>query len=188
MATILQHRRGNTAQTVVFTGASGELFINTDNNQVVVQDGANAGGWAMATAYGYTPNSLILANATGVIQNTSPVSLITANNTLLASSNVIISGNLTVLGTSITVNQETINTNEVVAGQLTANSGIASVNVSSGALIVQGGAGISGNVYTSAVIANTVNAITLNATTGMTINNVPVITQTQAILYSIILG
>ena len=188
MATILQHRRGNTAQTVVFTGASGELFINTDNNQVVVQDGANAGGWAMATAYGYTPNSLILANATGVLQNTSPLSVITANNTVLANSNLIITGNLNVVGTTTTVNQQIINTTEVVAGQLTANSGAASTNTATGALIVTGGAGISGNLFSGTITSNTVTSNTIAVTSGITINSVPVITQTQAILYSLILG
>jgi hypothetical protein len=47
MATILQHRRGNTAQTVVFTGNAGELFINTDTNEIVIQDGVTAGGYTV---------------------------------------------------------------------------------------------------------------------------------------------
>jgi len=44
MATILQHRRGNTAQTAAFTGNAGELFINTDTNEIVIQDGVTQGG------------------------------------------------------------------------------------------------------------------------------------------------
>ena len=44
MATTLQIRRGNTAQTVVFTGSPGELYLNTDTNQIFIQDGVTQGG------------------------------------------------------------------------------------------------------------------------------------------------
>ena len=49
MATQLQLRRGNTAQTVVFTGAVAEVTVDTDKNVVVVHDGSTAGGWPAPT-------------------------------------------------------------------------------------------------------------------------------------------
>jgi hypothetical protein len=44
----VQYRRGTATQVAGFTGAQGELVIDTTNNRVVVQDGATAGGWPVA--------------------------------------------------------------------------------------------------------------------------------------------
>jgi hypothetical protein len=47
MATQVQQRRGNTTQSDAFTGASGELTVNTSNNSVRVHDGSKLGGWEL---------------------------------------------------------------------------------------------------------------------------------------------
>ena len=52
MATQLQIRRGTTAQMGAFTGAEGELAVNTSTDTVHVHDGATAGGFALAKADG----------------------------------------------------------------------------------------------------------------------------------------
>ena len=44
----VQYRRGTASQIAGFTGAQGEMVIDTTNNRVVVQDGATAGGWPAA--------------------------------------------------------------------------------------------------------------------------------------------
>lgn len=44
----LQHRRGSAAQIETFTGAQGEMAVDTTNNRFVLQDGATAGGWSAA--------------------------------------------------------------------------------------------------------------------------------------------
>ncbi len=44
----VQYRRGSSAQVAAFTGAQGELVIDTTNNRVVVQDGSTAGGFPAA--------------------------------------------------------------------------------------------------------------------------------------------
>ena len=44
----VQYRRGSSAQVASFTGAAGEMVIDTTNNRVVVQDGSTAGGWPAA--------------------------------------------------------------------------------------------------------------------------------------------
>ena len=44
----LQHRRGSASQISTFTGAQGELVIDTTNNRIVVQDGSTPGGWSAA--------------------------------------------------------------------------------------------------------------------------------------------
>lgn len=50
MATVVQFRRGNTASVAAFTGAVGELVVNTDTDVVHVQDGSTAGGYPMQRA------------------------------------------------------------------------------------------------------------------------------------------
>ena len=44
----VQYRRGTAAQVASFTGAQGELIVDTTDNRVVVQDGSTAGGWPAA--------------------------------------------------------------------------------------------------------------------------------------------
>ena len=85
MATILQLRRGTTVQHSTFTGAVGEVTVDTTKDTVVVHDGTTAGGFELvsvaatqtltnktltsptltAPALG-TPASGILTNATGL--------------------------------------------------------------------------------------------------------------------------
>ena len=50
MATQLQIRRGTSAQIAAFTGAEGEIVVNTTNDSVHVNDGSTAGGFEMARA------------------------------------------------------------------------------------------------------------------------------------------
>lgn len=45
MATVVQRRRGTAAQHTTFTGAEGEITVKTDTKELVVHDGATAGGW-----------------------------------------------------------------------------------------------------------------------------------------------
>jgi hypothetical protein len=44
----VQYRRGTQSQMAAFTGAAGEMDVDTTNNRVVVQDGVTAGGWPAA--------------------------------------------------------------------------------------------------------------------------------------------
>jgi len=41
----VQYRRGTSSQVAVFTGAQGEMVVDTTNQRVVIQDGLTAGGW-----------------------------------------------------------------------------------------------------------------------------------------------
>ena len=49
MPTQVQFRRGTTAQNNSFTGAAGELSVNTSNSTIRVHDGSTAGGSELAT-------------------------------------------------------------------------------------------------------------------------------------------
>lgn len=48
MSTVIQRRRGTTAQHATFTGMPGETTIDTTKNTVVVHDGATVGGFPLA--------------------------------------------------------------------------------------------------------------------------------------------
>jgi hypothetical protein len=48
MSEQLQLRRGSAAQVATFTGAQGEVVVDTTNNRLVLQDGATAGGFPVA--------------------------------------------------------------------------------------------------------------------------------------------
>ena len=50
MPTQVQFRRGTTAQNNNFTGAAGELSVNTSNNTIRVHDGVTVGGYELAKA------------------------------------------------------------------------------------------------------------------------------------------
>ena len=50
MARQVQFRRGTTAQTNSFTGAVGEVTVDTDKDTVVIHDGSTAGGHAVPTS------------------------------------------------------------------------------------------------------------------------------------------
>jgi hypothetical protein len=63
MPTQIQLRRGSTVQTSTFTGAAGEITVDTDKKVVVVHDGASAGGIPLARA-NHTQAAFDAANAT----------------------------------------------------------------------------------------------------------------------------
>ena len=52
MAKTLQFRRGTTSELSSITGSVGELFINTENNTIVVMDGSTPGGFEIGAGGG----------------------------------------------------------------------------------------------------------------------------------------
>lgn len=48
MTTQVQFRRGTTAQHATFTGAEGEITVDTDKRTAIVHDGEKAGGYELA--------------------------------------------------------------------------------------------------------------------------------------------
>ena len=103
MATQVQFRRGTTSQTGSFTGAVGEVTVDTDKDTVVVHDGSQAGGFAVAnlkTAQEFTAtqnfNATTLTDASTVSWDASAnqVTSVTlgGNRTLGAASNQIDGG------------------------------------------------------------------------------------------------
>ena len=119
MATQVQFRRGTSADTAGFTGAVGEVTVDTSKNVCVVHDGATAGGFPQLRQDG--TNSLLSAGSlsspalkfasstnTGIyspiagsvaLVNNGVVSVtIDSSGTVTIPGNVSISGNLAVTG------------------------------------------------------------------------------------------
>lgn len=62
MAQQIQLRRGTTAQHAGFTGAVGEVTVDTDKDTIVVHDGATAGGFPLPV------NSITATTTTGTLE------------------------------------------------------------------------------------------------------------------------
>jgi hypothetical protein len=102
------------------------------------------------------------ANAATISGNISTGNL-TVNGITTQVGNLYVQGNLVVSGTTTSVVKEVISSTEVIAGQLTANSGTASTSTTTGALLVKGGAGLTGNIYTAGNIFTSGNLSVNNA-------------------------
>ena len=103
MSTQIQFRRGTTSEHSSFTGAVGEVTVDTDKDTMVVHDNSQAGGYAMAnlkTAQEFTAtqnfNATTLTDASTVSWDASAnqVTSVTlgGNRTLGAASNQIDGG------------------------------------------------------------------------------------------------
>jgi len=80
MATQVQFRRGTSTQHNSFTGAAGEVTVNTTNNSLHVHDNTTAGGFEVAKAN--------LSNITGAV-NISVTGIATVNSISIGSTQVI---------------------------------------------------------------------------------------------------
>ncbi len=99
MATQLQLRRGNTAQTAVFTGAIAEVTVDTDQKTVVVHDGVTTGGTYIVTKSQLqsnisSVNSLAQAAFNKANTGGTFTGSVTINQDLTVSGNVNITGNV----------------------------------------------------------------------------------------------
>ena len=66
MSKTVQLKRGNTAQNSTYTGAQGEITVNTTNYTLVVHDGVTAGGYVVPN-YSNTNVAAYLITSTGNI-------------------------------------------------------------------------------------------------------------------------
>ena len=107
MPTILQLRRGTTAENAAYTGAAGEITVDTTLNKVLLHDGSTAGG--AATVGNLQGNIRLGTTAAGEIDTSSGnLTIDSAGGTITLDDNVTISGNLTVSGTTTTVDSTTV--------------------------------------------------------------------------------
>ena len=69
MPTQIQFRRGTVAQNNSFTGAAGEISVNTDIDARRVHDGSTAGGFELAKADLSNINGVGVLTATSFVGN-----------------------------------------------------------------------------------------------------------------------
>jgi lipopolysaccharide export system protein LptA len=132
MPTQVQFRRGTTTQNNAFTGAAGELSVDTTLNTLRIHDGSIAGGVALVnltaaqtltnktltspsigTSLTTASSSFDLLNTTATTLNiggaATTLSIGAATGTLtINNANTVITGNLTVNGTTTTINATTL--------------------------------------------------------------------------------
>jgi|688.fasta_scaffold24587_6 hypothetical protein len=177
MAIQVQLRRGTTSQNNAFTGAVGEITVDTTINTVRVHDGTTAGGTALVSTDGaQTLTNKTLTSPT--IQGVGLVSItgnITGGN-VTATANVT-GGNLITTGIA-SVTGNITGGNITVTGLANVNSALVaattnSTSTTSGALRVSGGAGIAGNIYAGGLAEITGNITGGNLTTAgvLTVNS-----------------
>ena len=143
MSTQVQYRRGSNVQVAAFTGALGELVIDTTNKVVVVNDGATAGGFPQV---GLT-------------------SAQTITNKVYQGTSLSVSGNVTganVVGTTVSATGSVVAAS-TVGGIITGSTVSATGTVTGGNLATGGNVTVSG--YISCVgnlyVANIISSQTL---------------------------
>jgi hypothetical protein len=109
MASQVQYRRGTNAQNAAFTGALGEITVDTTSGTLRVHDAITVGGSNIATV-SYVTSQISALSANSISSGTSNVRVVssggnvttsvggTSNVMVVSSTDVTITGNLTVTG------------------------------------------------------------------------------------------
>jgi hypothetical protein len=145
MPTVLQFRRGTASQNNSFTGAAGEITVDTTNQTLRVHDNSTVGGailvntTATQTVYNksfpYISGTTVIGGSGNLVANATTSSTSTTTGALVVTGGVGIGG--AIYGGSTII----------AGGNIVAASGTLSSSTTTGALVVTGGTGISGNVY-----------------------------------------
>ena len=152
MSTQIQYRRGTGVQNDAFTGALGEVTVDTTNKTIRVHDGVAVGGSNIATV-AYVSAQLSALSANKINQNASNVT-VTASfvNVAVNGTNVAAFSSQSLSTTGFLNTTGNIICSVLDAGSIEctgivyANSTAQSTSTSTGALEVLGGVGIVGNL------------------------------------------
>jgi len=128
MPTQVQFRRGDESQNNNFTGGSGEISVNTDNNSLRVHDGVNAGGHELAKSD--------LSNVVGIV-TVGNVVIGTAGTDLLVNGNARITGILSIGTATITLDPTSNQIN--IGSQLSIDADAGRISVGSNELVNSSG-------------------------------------------------
>ena len=118
MAKLLKLRRGNTSQHGSFTGAEGEVTVDTDKETLVVHNGSTAGGFPVLRATGGSQNLSTSGTA--------------ATGALTVTGNIAVSGtvdgvDLQTLNTAVSANTSKV-TNATHSGEVTGSTSLTIAN------------------------------------------------------------
>lgn len=177
MPTVVQFRRGTTAQNNSFTGASGELSVDTQLGTIRVHNGI-AGGNTLASidaVQTLSNKTLSAPTITGTLSSNGLIN--TSGNIICASITAgtyvgLSSNKINQNGSNVTVDTSWVNVavngSNVFAVGSTGIQNLSTTNSTSsttGALIVTGGVGIGGNLYIGGNLTVQGTTTTVNSTT-----------------------
>lgn len=166
MATQVQHRRGTSAQNNAFTGAAGEITVDTTNNSVRIHDGSTAGGTRLL-------NDTLLASVAGNIIPAAD-NLYSLGNTTNRFSTLFLAGNTIVLG-GLTLKDgggtiQVLDNNQNIILNANTSSGTTGTNASFTGTITTVDMTVSGNLTVSGT-TTTINTETINLADNLIVLN-----------------
>ena len=177
MASQVQYRRGTNAQNAAFTGALGEITVDTTNGTLRVHDAITAGGSNIATV-AYVTSQISALSSNSISFGTSSVAVIASGGNIRAnvggstitntySSGLAVTGLISATGAVITASDLSITGNIIDGAALTISTGsngnITLAPNGSGVIVVNtdirnGQANATGNIGSSTGYFNTVFA------------------------------
>jgi hypothetical protein len=198
MPTQVQFRRGTTAQNNNFTGAAGELSVNTSNSSIRVHDGSTQGGFELANMNrslrqfaSTTSDELrsVLSDETGtgnavfslsptILSPTVETSIVAGNTTFNLVNTVATTVNFAGAATTLSIGAgsgtTTVNNNLTVAANTLANNGVVTNALTAGTLQTTGNVNaaagrIAGNFTTTGVLRVTDTTAATGTGTGAAI-------------------
>ena len=119
MATQLQMRRGTTAQVAAFTGANGEVVVDTEKKTLFVNDGSTAGGLEIARADFSNISasaSLTLGTLTATTLNVTTLDLTTLEVTTIKAKDGTAAGSIADSTGVVTIASAVLTTADINAG------------------------------------------------------------------------
>ena len=170
MTTVFKLRRGTTSQHSTFTGANGEVTVDTSKKTVVVHDGSTAGGIPLAkessvisavASLGYTPYNA--TNPNGYTSNTGTVTAVSGSAPIVSSGGTAPA--ISIPAANSTTNGYMSSTHAAKLDGITAGAAVAAVNT---------GAGISSTGGTTPTISLGASGVT--AGTQGSSSSIPVVT------------
>jgi len=109
MPTQVQFRRGTSTQNDNFTGAAGELSVDTTNNTVRIHNGSTAGGFALARADLSNTSAITGSSTTTLTNKTLNLSSNTLSGTIAQFNTALSDGDFATLAGAETLTNKTIN-------------------------------------------------------------------------------
>jgi hypothetical protein len=155
-----------TLQATNFSSGNARVTGGYADNFAIGANTAATGAFTTLSTSGVTTHNGNVVAASGTASTSATTGALVVTGGVGVTGNVNIAGNLSVTGTLtyINTNTEIVNGIEIVAGNLVANSGTASTNTTTGALVVAGGAGVSGAIYAGSIQNTPIGSTT--ASTG----------------------
>lgn len=190
MATQIQYRRGTSAENDSFTGALGEITVDTTLNSLRVHNGSTAGGSKIISVNSQTGH----ANITGNLLPSANVTYDLGSVTQRWRTGYFASGTIDLGGSQISVDPATgfsftvagttnpvilsangaATSNTFTASTVTISSSTQSTHNTNGALVVVGGMGVSGDVFFGANLTVSGNLFVNGNSTIINANNLSI--------------